>query len=113
MKRVVLNVAAVLLASVASMSFAGETPDQAMLDKGKILFTQKAIPACAICHTMADAEATGAIGPDLDELKPDTAMVKKAMKDGLGAMPSFSATLSDDDMNAIAAYVVHATGGTP
>jgi mono/diheme cytochrome c family protein len=108
---VVLKVAALLLAGVASVSVASETPDAAMLEKGKVLFTQKAIPACAICHTMADAGATGAIGPDLDDLKPDAAMIKQAMKGGLGAMPSFSATLSDDDMNAIAAYVVHATGG--
>lgn len=110
---VVLKVAALLLAGVAGVSVAAEAPDAAMLERGKVLFTQKAVPACAICHTLADAGATGAIGPDLDELKPGTDMIKQAMKGGLGAMPSFATTLSDEDMDAVAAYVVHATGGTP
>ncbi|HEY9279982.1 MAG TPA: cytochrome c [Eoetvoesiella sp.] len=107
---------ALAFVGVSSVSFADASPadkgpDAVALEKGKVLFTQKAVPACAVCHTMADAGATGAIGPDLDELKPDLAQVKQAMEQGIGAMPSFAATLSEDDMNAVAAYVVHATGG--
>lgn len=85
--------------------------DAAQLERGKTLFTSAAVPACAVCHTMADAGSTGAIGPNLDELKPAADQVKKVLKEGVGAMPSFAATMSEDDMNAVAAYVVHATSG--
>lgn len=84
--------------------------DAAQLERGKTLFTTAAVPACAVCHTMADAGSTGAIGPDLDELKPTAEQVKKVMKSGMGAMPSFAATMSEEDMDAVAAYVVQATG---
>ena len=84
--------------------------DDAVLQRGKALFLTEATPACAICHTLADAGAAGTIGPDLDELDPDIGRVKQALKDGVGAMPSFAETLSESDMDAVAAYVVHATG---
>lgn len=90
---------------------AAASPDDAVLERGKELFVSKAVPACAICHALSDAGASGAIGPDLDELKPDADRIKKAMRDGIGAMPSFAATMSAEDMDAVAAYVVKATGG--
>ena len=46
---------------------------------GKKLFTTLAVPACAVCHTLKDAGAEGAVGPVLDELKPDAARVSKAL----------------------------------
>ena len=63
-------------------------------------------------HTLkdADADAEGAVGPVLDELKPDANRVSKVLRDGLGAMPSFKATLSKADMAALAYYVAGATG---
>ncbi|NYT62339.1 cytochrome c [Alcaligenaceae bacterium] len=99
-----------LLLCLGGASFAAG-PDAEQLEIGKALFKSGAVPACAICHTMEDAEASGTIGPDLDELKPDFEQVKKMMKEGAGAMPSFAATLDDKAMDAIAAYVVHATSG--
>ena len=79
------------------------------LAEGKLLFTRKAVPACAVCHTLADAGAEGAIGPVLDELKPDAARVAKAVKNGLGQMPAY-ATLSDAQIEAVARYVAKASG---
>lgn len=102
------SLVAALFAGLAQAASAAG-PDAAQLERGKTLFTSAAVPACAICHTMADAGASGTIGPDLDELKPDMARVKKAVREGIGAMPPF-ASMSEDDMNAVAAYVVHATG---
>lgn len=75
---------------------------------GKTLFTQGAAPPCAVCHTLADAAAEGAIGPDLDQLKPDAARVKTVVRGGMGAMPAYD-TLSDDELDAIATYVSTAT----
>lgn len=105
------SLVAALFAGLAQAASAAG-PDAAQLERGKTLFISAAVPACAICHTMADAGSSGSIGPDLDELKPDMERVKKALREGMGAMPSFAATMSEDDMNAVAAYVVHATGAT-
>jgi len=85
--------------------------DTNMLELGRTVFTQKAAPACAICHTLADAGSSGAIGPDLDELKPSKETVLKVLKEGMGVMPSFAETLSQEDMEAVASYVEAVTHG--
>src|SRR5690606_28460169 len=111
-KAVILMVAALMCSPAASLAGdAGDAAQAAVLERGKELFQSKAVPACAVCHALADADAAGAIGPDLDELKPSMDRIKQAMEEGVGAMPSFSASLSDEDMDAVASYVVHATGG--
>ncbi len=84
----------------------------ATYEAGKALFL-KATPACAICHTLKDAGAEGAIGPVLDELKPDAARVAKALRDGLGSMPSYRASLSEAQIAALARYVSKASSGAP
>jgi cytochrome c6 len=110
MKRFVLSAAtAVFSMGVAGASWAGDSAAQ--LEKGKTLFISSAVPACAVCHALSDAGASGAIGPDLDELKPDAARIKKALQEGIGVMPSFADSLDEASMDAIVAYVVHATGG--
>ena len=78
-------------------------------DPGRQLFIKDAAPPCAICHTLSDAGATGAIGPSLDELKPDAARVAKAVKTGLGQMPAYP-QLSDEQVQKIATYVARAVG---
>lgn len=77
---------------------------------GKKLFSTAKPAACSVCHTLKDAGSEGAVGPILDELKPDTTRVSKALRDGLGAMPSFKATLTEVEINALAYYVSKATG---
>lgn len=91
----------------ASSGFAAD--DAAKMALGKKLF-MTSVPACAVCHTLKDAGSEGAVGPVLDELKPDAARVSKALRDGLGAMPSFKATLSEADIEALSYYVARATG---
>lgn len=71
---------------------------------GKRLFTTAAVPACALCHTLKDAGSEGAVGPVLDEIKPDAARVAKAVRDGLGNMPAFK-TLTEAEIKALARYV--------
>src|SRR5690606_14481894 len=74
------------LAGVMMLCFAGAAtaggPDAAQLEIGKALFKSGAVPACAICHTLKDAEAEGTIGPNLDEQKPDFAVVRKFVEEG-------------------------------
>jgi len=65
-------------------------------------------PACSLCHTLKAAGATGAVGPSLDELKPDAERVVKALRNGIGQMPAFS-HLSEAQIQALARYVENAT----
>lgn len=76
-------------------------------EDGRKLFTS-VTPACALCHALKDAEATGAVGPSLDELKPDRDRVVKALKNGIGQMPAFP-HLSEAQVQALATYVAGAT----
>ena len=112
MKKSVVGSAVWLACSAMGLSAMAHAADDAVLARGKTLFTSAAKPvACAVCHTLADAGAAGAIGPSLDELKPTKDVVLKVLKEGMGAMPSFATTMNDDDRSAVADYVVSATGG--
>src|SRR5437868_1546125 len=78
---------------------------------GKALFMKS---GCVGCHTLADAHATGTVGPNLDQAKPDYRLATARVTNGKGAMPSFKQQgLSDQQIADVAAYVVKATGGTP
>ena len=96
------------LAWVVTPAHASEADQLAL---GKKLFTQAAVPACAICHTLQDAGSQGAVGPVLDEIKPDAARVANALRNGLGNMPPYKASLSEEQIQALARYVSKASGG--
>lgn len=80
---------------------------------GRKLFTQAAQPACALCHTLRDAGSAGAVGPVLDELRPDATRVANALRNGLGSMPSYRDSLTETQIQALALYVARASGGAP
>ena len=65
---------------------------------------------CGGCHTLAAADATGSVGPNLDELKPDAATVATVVSNGSGSMPAFG-DLSDAEVQAVADYVASSAGG--
>ncbi len=102
--RTVFAASACLLAGATA--WAAEPPNA---EAGRALFLKSTTPACAVCHTLADAGAAGTIGPNLDELKPDANRVTQAVRNGIGVMPAFEA-LSDADVQALAQYVSGATG---
>lgn len=77
-------------------------------EQGRQIFTKDATPPCAICHTLADAGATGNVGPSLDELKPEAQRVAQAVRSGFGAMPAYT-QLSDEQVQALAHYVARAS----
>jgi len=99
------------LAVLALGTASGADDDAAQMALGKTLFTVGAVPPCATCHTLKDAGATGAIGPAFDDLQPAPDRVIAALKSGIGAMPSYRASLSDEQMRALARYVSKASGG--
>ncbi|MCW9008842.1 MAG: cytochrome c [Marinobacter sp.] len=51
------------------------------------------------------------MGPDLDELKPTMEQVVNAVTSGVGVMPAFNESLSEEQINAVAHYVATVTGG--
>ena len=60
---------------------------------------------CANCHTLAVAEANGRVGPNLDQIKPDAAIVERQVTNGGGGMPAFKGTLKPEQIKAVADYV--------
>jgi mono/diheme cytochrome c family protein len=68
---------------------------------------------CVGCHTLAAAHATGTVGPNLDQTKPDYRRATARVTLGKSPMPSFKGQLTDQQIADVAAYVVKSTGGTP
>ena len=76
---------------------------------GKAVFDSA---GCASCHALADAGAEGNVGPNLDETKPDAALVVDRVTNGSGAMPSFADQLSEEQIADVAAYVSSVAGAS-
>jgi mono/diheme cytochrome c family protein len=60
---------------------------------------------CGGCHTFAAANATGSVGPDLDEVDVTFDEVVEQVTNGGGAMPAFGDELSEQEIQDVAAYV--------
>jgi cbb3-type cytochrome c oxidase subunit III len=65
---------------------------------------------CGSCHALAAAGTDGTVGPSLDESKPSEALVIDRVTNGMGAMPSFKDTLSEEEIKAVADFVVANAG---
>jgi mono/diheme cytochrome c family protein len=76
-------------------------------DAGKDVF---ASAGCGSCHTLSDAGASGTVGPSLDDSSVDFAAAVDQITNGGGGMQAFSGTLSEEEINNVAAYVVTARG---
>jgi mono/diheme cytochrome c family protein len=76
--------------------------------KGNAVF---ASGGCGGCHTLAAANASGTVGPNLDSLKPNYQAVTAQVTNGGAAMPAFKSRFSTQQIADVAAYVVDSTGG--
>jgi mono/diheme cytochrome c family protein len=65
---------------------------------------------CGGCHTLAAANASGNVGPNLDELMPDAQTVKAQVTNGGGGMPAFGGDLSSAEIDAVSSYVAQNAG---
>ena len=74
---------------------------------GKAVFTGAA--GCSGCHTLKDAGATGNVGPNLDDAKPDKALILDRVEHGKTPMPAFKGQLTDKQIADVVAYVYSAT----
>jgi mono/diheme cytochrome c family protein len=79
----------------------------ALVAQGKQVFESA---GCTSCHTLADANATGTVGPNLDDVKPSQDKVVERVTDGKGVMPSFKGQLTAQQIAAVAAYVSSVAG---
>ena len=75
---------------------------------GKEVF---ASAGCAACHTLSEANASGTVGPNLDDAKPSDELVVQRVTLGQGGMPSFKDQLQPQQIADVAALVSSATGG--
>jgi len=66
---------------------------------------------CGSCHTFEAAGSAGTIGPNLDESKPPRELVLERVTEGMGAMPSFADSLSEQEIASVADYVAENSGG--
>jgi len=103
-------VAFVALAVVVDRSDESVAPAATPADvaRGRRMFLSA---GCSGCHTLADAGATGTIGPNLDAAQPSASLVAERVRDGKGVMPSFSGELDDAEIAAVAAYVSGTASG--
>ena len=103
-------VAFALVAVFVERSSDDLTPPAAAADLalGKQVFLTA---GCAGCHTLADAGATGTVGPTLDAAQPSESLVAERVRDGKGVMPSFAGKLTDTQIASVAAYVSSAASG--
>ena len=75
---------------------------------GKAIFTGPS--GCTGCHTLSDAGSTGTVGPNLDDAMPSFDLAYDRVTNGQGGMPSFSSTLSEQQIADVSAYVSSVAG---
>jgi mono/diheme cytochrome c family protein len=97
---------AAFVAATAGVASAAQKPTEASGTDGKQIFATN----CAACHTLKAADATGTVGPNLDQAKPSHDVAKHQVEVGGGAMPPFKGTLSDEQIEAVATFVADNAG---
>lgn len=93
--------------TVARPAAESPAPPVATQGPGRELF----VTTCGSCHALASAGTSGAIGPNLDDLKPDKQMVESAITiggTGSGAMPP--GLLEGTEATEVADYVAGSAG---
>ncbi len=75
---------------------------------GKMIFAEQ---GCGGCHTLSDAGTSGNVGPNLDEAKPPYSRIIDRVTNGKSPMPSFKDSLSEKQIQDVAAYVFTSTHG--
>jgi mono/diheme cytochrome c family protein len=98
---------------VAIASYVARVAGKPVADGGAAAGDPKATftASCGSCHVLADAGTTGTVGPSLDESNVDVEAAAEQIANGGGGMPAFRGQLSDDQIRALAEYVVGARKG--
>ncbi len=67
--------------------------------------------SCGSCHVLSDAGTTGTVGPNLDESQLSVQEAARQISEGGGGMPAFKDQLDEEQIRALAEYVVEPRGG--
>jgi mono/diheme cytochrome c family protein len=62
--------------------------------------------SCGSCHVLADAGTSGEVGPNLDESSVTLEEAIQQIAEGGGGMPPFGNQLSDEQIRALAEYIL-------
>jgi mono/diheme cytochrome c family protein len=74
-------------------------------DDPKLVFQSN----CGSCHVLADAGTTGTVGPNLDQSRPQLQESIRQITNGGGGMPPFRGQLTEQQIRALAQYIVRVT----
>ena len=66
---------------------------------------------CGACHTLAAADSSGNVGPNLDESQPSYELAVQRITLGQGGMPAFGEQFEPQQIADVAQYVVASSGG--
>jgi mono/diheme cytochrome c family protein len=83
-----------------------ETTAQGDAEAGKAVF---ASAGCGGCHTLSEAGSSGTVGPRLDDANLSFDRVATQVKNGGGAMPPFGESLTQQQIDDVAAFVSQAS----
>jgi cytochrome c oxidase subunit II len=76
-------------------------------ENGKAVFTAQ---GCGGCHALADAGTSAPIGPDLDEVRPSAARVRRMIRTGSLDGVMQPGLLEGEEARRVSAYVARAAG---
>jgi mono/diheme cytochrome c family protein len=88
-------------ANEQAIAQAGEQGGDASADDPKAIFTSN----CAGCHTFTAAEASGRVGPNLDQTSLTVDRIAQQIRSGGGGMPPFEGQLTDEQIQALAEFL--------
>lgn len=89
--------------AAAAQPAAKADDDKALLDKGRELFSNW---GCGSCHSLADAGATGHVGPSFDgDVNLTVNFITNRVTNGQGGMPAFGGQMTDEEIKTIATYI--------
>jgi cbb3-type cytochrome c oxidase subunit III len=97
---------AAYVAAVAATDAKVTPPPGAGGDDPKLLFESN----CGSCHVLADAGTSGTIGPNLDQSMPSLQKAITQITNGGGGMPPFKGQLTQQQIRALAQYLVRVAG---
>jgi mono/diheme cytochrome c family protein len=95
------------------VSLVAANPDARVTESGgggddpKSIFSSN----CGSCHVLQDAGTTGTVGPSLDQARPEFQEAFTQIKNGGGGMPAFGGQMTDEEIRALARYIVRVTQG--
>ena len=104
-KKILINISCYIFITINFLPQNIKADD--LFNQGKIIFMGDG--NCATCHSLDDANSNGKVGPNLNEIKPDISRVLMAVTNGIGVMPAYQWQLSEEEIEAVATYVVEST----